>query len=80
MSERRSDRFIRIAESRTQNVLDDIAKLSKCSDPAVYAYTDTQVEKIFSAIQNALDAARYQFDHKGNRFVLSAEPEDKRGE
>lgn len=65
-------RFVRVAEQRTQKVLDDLRALSKCAHPAVYELTEEDVEKIFTAIEAAVQDARATMTgHK--RFTLTKE-------
>jgi hypothetical protein len=64
MSEKKetpSEKFIRLAEARTQKIIDMIRLLGNCSNPYVYEYSEDDVEKIFSAIENELKAARKKF-------------------
>lgn len=73
--ETKRDRFIRVAEQRTQKVLDDLKALSKCAHPAVYELTNDDIEKIFSAIDAAVKDARATMTGE-KRFKLSASPEE----
>jgi len=75
--ETKRDRFVRIAEQRTQKVLDDLRSLSKCSAPAIYEFTEGDVEQIFSAIEKELQRARDCFAGL-NRFSLSNEPSSEK--
>lgn len=70
--ETKRDRFIRVAEQRTQKVLDDLKTLSKCAHPAVYELTDEDVEKIFAAIEEAVKDARATMTGQ-KRFTLTKE-------
>lgn len=63
-------RFIRVAEQRTQKVLDDLKALSKCAHPAVYELTEEDIEKIFAAIDNAVQDAKDTL-YSRKRFSLS---------
>ena len=63
-------RFIRVAEQRTQKVLDDLRVLGKCAHPACYEYSSEDIEKIFDAIERAVQDARDTLEGK-KRFVLS---------
>lgn len=56
-----SEKFIRLAEARTQKIIDMIRLLGNCSNPYVYEYSEDDVEKIFLAIENELKAARKKF-------------------
>ena len=68
------DRFIRLAESRTNKILNTIRLLKNCSNRNNYDYTEEDVEKIFSVIEQALDEARQSFqtvlEKSGNSFRL----------
>lgn len=56
--------FKRIAESRTNKIIDMIDLLGNLSNTSFYEYTDDQIEEIFDAIQKELDAQRKKFDKK----------------
>ncbi len=62
MSETKSDKFIRIAEARTNKIIDMVKLLGNCSNKAVYDYSKEDVRKIFSAIEEELKIARAKFD------------------
>ena len=47
----KADRFIRIAEKRTQRVLESLRLLGQCSNKRIYEYSDEQVNKIFREIR-----------------------------
>jgi len=65
--ESRRDRFIRIAQRRTQAVMDRLRILSNCANRAAYEYTPEDVEKIFAAIQREIEQARGKFERKKGR-------------
>ena len=48
--ETKREKFVRLAEARTNKIIDMIQLLGNCSNPATYEYTAQDVEKIFSAI------------------------------
>lgn len=73
--ETKRERFVRVAEQRTQNVLDALRTLSKCSHPAVYEYNDKDLNKIFAAIEDELQYVKGVFAGL-NRFSLSNTDED----
>lgn len=76
MNEVKRDRFIRIAEQRTQKVLDDLKSLSKCASNASYEYTAEEAQQIISAIEGQLQVVRNSFAG-AKRFSLSCEPENE---
>lgn len=55
------ERFVRIAEARTQKIIDMIELLGNCSNKYNYEYTQKDVEKMFSAIENVLKANKSRF-------------------
>lgn len=55
------EKFVRIAESRTQKIIDTIRLLGNCSNSYVYEYTQKDIEKIFSTIENELRSTKAKF-------------------
>ena len=66
------ERFVRIAEARTQKIIDMIELLGNCSNQYNYEYTQKDVEKMFSAIESALKSSKARFTtestNKDTRF------------
>jgi len=52
---------VRLAEKRTNAVLDRIRILGNLSNKSVYAFSEEDVEEIFSAIATELERARSRF-------------------
>lgn len=70
--ESKRDAFLRLAEKRTNAILERIRVLSNCANPYAYEYGEEDVRKIFSAIDRELKAARAKFDQSNRRrFTLS---------
>ncbi len=73
--ETKRERFIRIAEARTNKIIDMLQLLGNCSNQGAYEYTKEDVDKIFSAIEAELRDAKKRFQHsevnKGSRFTLN---------
>ena len=46
------DRFKRVAENRTNKIIDQIRLLGNCANKSNYEYSDEDVKKIFSAIDS----------------------------
>lgn len=67
------ERFVRVAEQRTQKVLDALHMLSKCAATVNYEYTDEDVEQILAAIEKGVQEVRDTFSGR-NRFTLSDKP------
>ena len=60
--ETRKDRFKRIAEARTNRIIDIIQLLGNCSVKTNYEYTSAQVDLIFNTIEDELKRARKKFE------------------
>ena len=72
--ETKRDKFVRLAEARTNKIIDMIQLLGNCSNSGAYDYTQQDVDKIFTAIENELREAKKKFSKidskKGSRFSL----------
>ena len=74
MKETKSERFRRVAEARVNKIIRMLRLLGNCAAASVYAYDDSAVEQIFSALQIELDKARVRYAERGRtkrRFSLS---------
>ena len=73
-TETKRDKFIRIAEARTNKIISMVQLLGNCSNQSQYEYTQKDVNKIFTAIQAELDSAKKRFNmqdsQEGNKFKL----------
>lgn len=72
-SESKRERFVRIATSRTNKILDSIRVLGNCANKNAYEYTDEDIEKIFGSIEKELKNIKNKFletDAKKERFTL----------
>ena len=73
VKETKRERFVRLAEARTNRILDDLRLLGNCSSKSNYQYTDDDVRKIFNAIEKEVKQAKARFqggDSKEERFRL----------
>ena len=59
--ESKQDRFLRVAEKRVQRVLQNIQALSKCSNKRMYSWNETQVKKIWRAIDEELKRCKLSY-------------------
>lgn len=59
--ENKHDRFVRIAEARTNKIIAMLRLLGNCSSPSVYEYSQSDVSKIFHAIEEATTDAKRRF-------------------
>ena len=66
--------FIRIAEARTEKVLDMLDLIGNLSNTSFYEYDDKEVKEIFNAIEKSLEENKRKFDKKNKkvsrRFTL----------
>lgn len=71
--ESKRDRFIRIAEARTNKILDMLRLLGNCSEKANYEYTDEDIKQIFVALEKEIKNTKNRFfggDGREERFML----------
>lgn len=75
MQETKREKFVRLAEARTNKIIDMLQLLGNCSNSSAYDYTQQDVEKIFSAIEAEVREARKKFNKidskKSARFTLN---------
>lgn len=65
--ETKRDNFKRIAENRTNKIIELISKLQNLMNPSFYEYTEEEVDSIFNAIQEELDRQKESFKKNINR-------------
>ncbi len=71
--ESKRDRFVRIAEARTNKILDMLRLLGNCSSKSNYEYTDKDIKKIFSTLEREIKDTKNRFmgiDSKEEKFTL----------
>jgi len=70
---KKRDRFVRIAEARTNKLLAMLRLLGNCSDRNNYEYTEDDVKQIFAILEKELKNSRNRFmgiDTKEEVFKL----------
>lgn len=74
VKETKRERFVRLAEARTNKIIDMMKLLGNCSSTVNYEYTDEDVKQIFNAIEKELKSTKAKFTgselDKDNRFTL----------
>ncbi len=73
MSNIKRDRFVKIAENRTNKIIDMLRLLANCSNKSNYEYDDDDIKQIFAAIEKELKSTKNAFlgiESKEERFVL----------
>ncbi len=73
-NETKREKFVRLAEARTNKIIDMLQLLGNCSNSSTYEYTQQDVDKIFAAIEAEVRVAKKKFAKtesvKGTRFTL----------
>ena len=74
--ENKRENFKRISENRVSKILVLLSQLTNLTNTSFYEYTDDDIEKIFSAIDEASNNAKAELlrannkDKKNKRFIL----------
>lgn len=61
IEETKRDRFVRLAEARTNKIIEMVRLLGNCSNTSTYEYTQQDVKKIFSTIESEVSEAKKRF-------------------
>ena len=65
------ERFRRVAEARTNAVLDKLRILGNCANRQIYSYSEEDITKIFSVINEKVREAKSKFRSSNKeRFKL----------
>lgn len=67
--ENKNTRFKRLAKQRGERILKDIHLLGNLSNRNNYEYSDAEVKKIFTAIEEELKISRSRFAVKRKRQI-----------
>ncbi len=69
------ERFLKIAEQRTNKIISTIKLLGNCSNQSNYEYNEQEVKQIFNAIEEELKRTKKKFDTKfdTNYFKLKGD-------
>lgn len=67
----KKERFKRLAEYRTNEVLKRLKVLGNCSNRSAYSYSEEEISKIFSEIERTVKETKSKFHFpKGKKFKL----------
>lgn len=61
------ERFKRLGEQRTNSVLQRLKVLGNCSNRSAYAYTEEEINKIFSEIERRVRETKAKFHFPKNK-------------
>ena len=67
--ETKNEKFVRIAEARTNKIINMIRLLGNCANKTTYDYSKDDVRKIFAAIDNELKTVRAKFDSSSKDLI-----------
>lgn len=74
LKESKREKFVRLAEARTNKIIDMLDLLGNCANKNIYEYTPSDVNQIFSSIENHLKDAKRKFSSnssdKTSKFSL----------
>ena len=73
-NESKRERFVRLAETRTNKIIEMLKLLGNCSSKTNYEYTEEDVKKIFTALDKELKSTKARVTgtaEKEDRFTLS---------
>jgi len=62
MTETKREKFIRLAEARTNRIIDTLQLLGNLSNTGAYEYTKKDIDQMFKAIDDALADTRNKFN------------------
>lgn len=72
--ETKHEKFVRLAEARTNKIIDTLQLLGNCSNTSVYEYSQEDVNQIFEAIEFEVREAKKKFQKsdsdRNTRFSL----------
>ena len=66
MQENKRKKFIKFAEHRTQNAINEIKKIGNLSNRRAYEFDKADIDKIFRALREALKEAENKFFAKNS--------------
>lgn len=68
-NETKRERFVRLAENRTNRIINQLQLLGNLSNKNAYEYTEKDIQKMYKAIEDALSASKKCYSRqteKGN--------------
>ena len=71
--ESKREKFKRLAEARTNKIIDMVRLLGNLSSKSTYEYSDDDISKIFNSIEKELKISRMKFscaDNDNSKFKL----------
>ena len=66
-NETKREKFVRLAEKRTNRIIDQLELLGNLSNTSTYDYSQKDVNKMFRAIETALTDAKRKFNRQDGK-------------
>lgn len=66
VNESKKEKFVRLAEARTNKIIDTLQLLGNCANTSVYEYTQQDIDQIFNAIELEVREAKKKFSKVEN--------------
>ena len=70
VKETKREKFIRLAEARTQKAIDMIRKIGNLGNTSFYEYTNEDIETIFGTLEKELRSAKSKFNSEEEEEVV----------
>lgn len=74
MMETKREKFVRLAENRTNRIIDTLQLMENLANTSNYEYSQKDVDKIFNAISQQMNETKKAFSKQGTtakkRFTL----------
>ncbi len=65
--DKKREKFVKLAEARTNKALKDIQLVGNLSNRSAYAYSDDDIRKMFKALQDGLEKSKQRFSDASSR-------------
>lgn len=69
--ESKHDKFVRLAEKRTNNAIKQLELIGNLANKRNYDYSEEEVNEIFKALNNAMKASKQKFEAEINTSNIS---------
>ena len=66
-TESNRDRFVRLASKRTNAILEKLRVLGNCSNRSMYSYTESDIHKMFTVIEQEMKDVKAKFQPTRSR-------------
>lgn len=60
------EKFVELAEARVNRTIKDLQLIGNLSNRSAYEFSDSDIRKMFQAVQKAVDTAKNRFARQGD--------------